>query len=78
MLLASLLLIAAPAPAGEPATVVQKAPVSPNKIVCRSETELGSRIPRRVCQTQAEWEEMARQTQEDLANSRNDRAITPN
>ena len=77
MLLVSMLLAVA-APAGASAPAVQKATASPDKVVCRSETEVGSRIPQRVCRTQAEWDEIYRQTQEDLANSRNDRTIAPN
>jgi hypothetical protein len=55
-----------------------KASTAPDKEVCRREAELGSRIANRVCRTQAEWEEIARQTQADLESSRNDRQIAPN
>jgi hypothetical protein len=80
MLLASLLLIAAPAPAATPAPApaAKKASQSPDKVVCRTETETYSRIPTRICRTQKERDELAKQTENDLANSRNDRAIAPN
>lgn len=76
MLLVSLMLLAASDPSS--AKVTAKAAPSPDKIVCRLEAEVYSRIPRRVCRTQGEWEDLARQTQKDLENSRNDRAISPN
>jgi hypothetical protein len=78
MLMASLLLIAAEAPSTPPPDAAAKKAPTPEKVVCRSETEVGSRIPQRVCRTQAEWDEIYKQTQEDLANSRNDRTIAPN
>ena len=77
MLMASLLLIAAQAPATPPPDAAKKASTS-EKIVCRSETEVGSRIPNRVCRTEAEWDEIYKQTQADLSNSRNDRTVAPN
>lgn len=45
------------------------------KVVCRQIWEAGSRIPIRICRTEAQWEEMARQNQSDWANSRNSRSI---
>jgi len=44
-----------------------------DKVVCRLITEAGSRIPFRVCRTQAEWDNMAKQNQDDWTNSRNSR-----
>ena len=76
MLLVSLILLAAADTS--PATATAKITPPEKKVVCRSEAEIYSRIARRVCRTQAEWDEMAKQTQRDLENSRNDRAITPN
>ena len=73
MFLASALLIMAPAAAaGSPA------PAPAPKVICRSETNLGSRIPVRVCRTETEWEALARQTQKDLEDSRNDRQLPGN
>jgi hypothetical protein len=68
-----LLAASAPQAAASPAA----APKAP-KPVCRYEQELGTRIPVRVCRTPKEWEDMARQTQEDLRASRNQRHLPPN
>jgi hypothetical protein len=39
----------------------------PNKIVCRTETEMGTRLKRaKVCHTLAEWEDMRRQTDRNV------------
>ena len=45
------------------------------KVVCGQIWEAGSRIPIRICRTEAQWDEMARQNQADWANSRNSRSI---
>ena len=35
----------------------------PNRMICRTESEIGSKLRRtRVCHTQAEWDELRRQT----------------
>ena len=46
-----------------------------DKVVCRLITEAGSRIPFRVCRTQAEWDGMAKQNQDDWTSSRNARTV---
>jgi hypothetical protein len=39
----------------------------PNKIVCRTEAEMGTRLQRaKVCHTLAEWEDMRRQTDRNV------------
>jgi hypothetical protein len=48
--------------AGEPAGVRTASPPKPEKIrkgdtVCRYEAVVGSRMPRRICTTRAEWED---------------------
>jgi len=43
------------------------------KVVCRLIQEVHSRIPSRICRTEAEWARIAEETQRDLANSRNSR-----
>lgn len=45
------------------------------KVVCRQVTEAGTRIPFRMCRTEAEWEQMAKQNQDDWTSSRNARTI---
>ncbi|MDQ3247375.1 MAG: hypothetical protein M3Q52_10915 [Pseudomonadota bacterium] len=50
----------------------------PNKVTCRMEYELGSRIPRRACRTQAELDRMAREAQEDMRRSENQRHVVNN
>ncbi len=40
---------------------------NPNKIVCRTEQEMGSRLKKaKVCHTLAEWEELRRQTDRNV------------
>ena len=64
--------------------LVQSAPVATkadndgNKVVCRNELELGSRIARRVCRTKQELDQMARDAQEDLRKSDNQRHLVKN
>lgn len=48
------------------------------QVVCRNELELGSRIARRVCRTKQEIEQMARDAQQDLRKSENQRHVAPN
>lgn len=69
MVLSFLLLVAAPAPA----TTATK-PYNPDKIVCRMESQIHSKIPVRVCQTAAMWKKLEEETEEDLRNARRNRA----
>jgi len=79
MLLASLLLLSASAPTVTPTKATDPTVKRAGKLICRrDEHETGSRIPVRVCRTQAEWDNIYKQTQEDLRSSRNDRTIAPN
>lgn len=43
------------------------------KVVCRRVTEAHSRIPVRVCRTEIQWEQIARENQDDLRSSRHRR-----
>lgn len=69
MLLATLLLMSVPD--------VTPAAQSADKLICRLEYEAYSRIPKRICGTQAEWDQMYKDTQEDLRSSRNKRGSAP-
>ncbi|MEW4448082.1 hypothetical protein [Qipengyuania sp. JC766] len=40
------------------------------KIRCRTERLVNSRIPQKICRTEAEWEEIERQNREQHENSR--------
>lgn len=72
-------LLAQVAPVSPPANPAQKpAPIyvmdkAEGKIVCRKVTEAHSRIPTRICRTELQWEDMARENQEDLRSSRHRR-----
>lgn len=58
---ATLLLAAAPAPAP---TVTKPETVKPDKKVCRTLKDTGSRLGgKRECKTQAEWDRIAQETQ---------------
>lgn len=41
------------------------------KVVCMLTIQAGSRIPIRICRTQAEWERISKENQQDLASARN-------
>jgi hypothetical protein len=76
---AMLFLLAAdpPAQASAPPAAVQKPAV---KMECRNIMEPGSRIPSRVCKSPEEWEQLAKETQDDLNSARTRRgagAINP-
>lgn len=75
MLLTTLLLISSPAPASP---VVSTSAKRAEKLICRNEYEAHSRIPKRVCGTQADWESMYKDTQNDIRSSRNHRGTAPN
>ena len=49
-----------------------------DKTICNLQHEVQSRIPVRVCMKQSEWERMAREAQEDMRKSTNQRHIPPN
>ena len=54
--------------ADPPASRLREAKDDPNQMVCRSETESGSRLKgRRVCLTRAEWRELWAQSRESAA-----------
>ena len=62
--------VASPAPA---------APAVKEKKVCQTAEDVSSRIRyQRICKTQREWDAIAKQTQDDLNSSRNDRGVAPN
>jgi hypothetical protein len=62
----------ASAAAGKPAPTYLMAKEE-GKVVCRRVSEANSRIPFRICRTELQWEDMARQNQEDLRSSRHRR-----
>lgn len=46
----------------------------PNRMICKMESELGSKLRRtRACHTQAEWEELRRQTRANVEHIENAR-----
>ena len=48
---------------------------NPNKVICKIESEIGSKLRRsRVCHTKAEWEELRRQTRANVEHIENARA----
>ena len=70
MILISMILMAVQA---APAPVTKAAE---DKVMCRMIQEAYSRIPSRLCRKQSEWERMAKETQDDIRSSRNDRRGT--
>ena len=77
----SLLALLAPAAVASAPVSAAAAKPAPNylmakeegKLVCRRVTEAHTRIPARVCRTELQWEEIARQNQEELRSSRHKR-----
>lgn len=72
----ALLLLSAAQPSAAPPEDQKPAP----KIECRNIMEPGSRIPSRVCKSHEEWEQLAKETQDDLNSARTRRgagAINP-
>lgn len=48
---------------------------NPNKVICKMESEIGSKLRRtRACHTKAEWEELRRQTRANVEHIENARA----
>jgi hypothetical protein len=73
LLLAALTLASQVSPNSTPARPLQTA--DGEKVECRLIQEVHSRIPTRICRTEAEWARIAKETESDLANSRNDRTV---
>ena len=63
-----LLLMAAAASQPAPAPAAKKDDSA--KIICHIESSASSRIPDRVCHTKAEWEQMEKDTRDDIQNAR--------
>ena len=66
-----------------PAAAAAATPTSPpkyvmdveeGKVVCKLVTQGDSRIPARVCRTELQWEQMARENEQDVRSSRNQRS----
>jgi hypothetical protein len=56
-----------------------QAKADPNKVVCRTAADTGSRLSRsRVCKTNAQWSEERHQTQETIDHIQNSRAASGN
>lgn len=65
----SLVLLPAAALAGDDTESSQVRNNDPDRIVCRNITEIGSRLSRRrICQTQAQWDEQQRLTRAETEN----------
>jgi hypothetical protein len=76
--LLALLAPAASAAAPASASAARPAPIylmakEEGKLLCRRVTQTDSRIPTRVCRTELQWEEIARENQEEFRSSRNKR-----
>jgi hypothetical protein len=76
-MIATLLLISAAAAAEAPATPA-KAQLPTDRVECRMIQETSSRIPIRVCRLSQEWELLAKDAQDDLRSSRNQRSVVNN
>jgi hypothetical protein len=54
-----------------------KAPPDPSRRVCKTLTPTGSRLVKRFCQTQAEWDEIAKAAQDSVFKQQLDGMIKP-
>ena len=70
-MLISALMLAQAATAATPAPAQGRAPTA--KVECRLIQEAGSRIPTRVCRLDQDWELLAKDVQDDLNRSANQR-----
>ena len=50
--------------ASSPSSETMLADNDPNRIVCRDDINTGSRLKKKTCRTQQEWDEIAEQTAE--------------
>ena len=71
MLITALMFAQAAAAAAAPAPAQGQTPTA--KVECRLIQEVGSRIPERVCRLDKEWEMLAKDAQDDLNRSANQR-----
>ena len=72
MLIAALILAQAASSVPANTTTAPAATQKPTaKAECRMVEETGSRISKRVCRLDKEWDALARDAQDDLASSRN-------
>jgi hypothetical protein len=46
-----------------------------DKLICKSELFLGSRIPKRTCMTREQWDQQARDSQEQMERNRSDARV---
>jgi hypothetical protein len=61
-----------PPQSGQPAADAPKKPDAQERMICREDTDLGSRVSRhRVCHTKREWDQIDRDAQDILDNSPN-------
>lgn len=54
-----------------------KSPPDPSRRVCKSLTPTGSRVPKRFCMTQLEWDEAAKRAQDSVFKQQLDGSIKP-
>jgi hypothetical protein len=69
-----ILAAASAVPAAQPADASAKPAES---IICRFESEGTSRIPIRICRTQAEWDAITKANRDDLEHARNNAKNVP-
>ena len=61
---------------GAPAAAADTTKISdPDKVVCKNEAAAGSRLPKRVCATKAEWERRRQEARDSLEKSQVQRPL---
>lgn len=59
-----------PAPVATPAPAASPAPQAAERVRCRTVRTTNSRIPERICRTEAQWAEIEQQSREALERNR--------
>lgn len=80
VLMLSVALMAAAPAAGEPAAQPAAKAEKPKKedMVCKREKVIGSRLPVRVCMTQADWDQRAADDKANLDAAQRNRGLSSN
>ncbi len=76
-LMMSVALMAAAPAAGETASAKPEKPKK-DEVVCKKEKVIGSRMPTRICMTQAEWDQRAADDKANLDAAQRNRGLSSN
>ena len=78
MLIQALLIAQAATAAGPPSPAASAVAAPKEKLVCHLENVGQSRIAQRICHTKAEWDQIERETEDDVQSNKNRQNDTGN